>query len=196
LTVAAASNSQVDSVVVNSARVVIRKVELESEEEDSLEFELKEPFIQDLNLLDNQTVLTTVNVPAAVYEELEIKVGPLRSSAGQIYQDNPELQDKSLLLEGYVVKGTQQDFSFSSEIELEQEYEFEPPVVVANNGVTNLVLRVDVSGWFMGENDVTLDPTNADDHSQILNNIRKSFHVFEDEDHDGEPDDDGGDSGH
>ncbi len=81
-----------------------------------------------------------------------------------------------------------------------KSFEFVTPMRVAQwkkgpitvgDGTTNLTLDVDPTGWFTphDSNKTRLDPTDPNDRGEILENIRCSIRMFEDEDHDGKPDD-------
>lgn len=57
------------------------------------------------------------------------------------------------------------------------------------DGTKNLTLDVDPRGWFKNETGGRLDPTAQNDRGEILENLRCSIRLFEDDDRDGEPDD-------
>lgn len=65
------------------------------------------------------------------------------------------------------------------------------PITVGDSSkpTKNLTLDVDPRGWFKGENGTRLDPRLETDRGEILENIRCSIRLFEDDDLDGKPDD-------
>jgi hypothetical protein len=69
--------------------------------------------------------------------------------------------------------------------------EFDPPLVI-DATTTNATVSLDVAKWFLDRNGNAIDPSAAtagsDALSRIEDNIRRSFHAFEDEDHSGEDD--------
>jgi len=184
-------NTQINSITLTSVRVVIDGIEFESIDEDSMDFELEDPFIQSLNVSGTLHEIDNVTVPFGEYKEMEIEIDRLKSEDGQVYIDNPELQNQSIRVEGYLDGDTSNTFLFLSQMEVEQESEFDTPLVLDESSPsTNVVLEVDLSTWFLDGNNQLVDPNDPDNKSLIENNIQKSFHVFEDDDDDGHPDED------
>lgn len=178
------------AAVITSARVVIEKIKLESIFEDSLDFRLRQPFVQDLNALDTVHVIENVPVPFGTYKEMEIEIDDLEQEDGQVYFDNPELQGLSIRVTGYVHGDTTQPFVFTSDLSGEQEREFNPPLVLdENTPSTNVVLMIDMARWFVDASGNPVDPRDASNRELIENNIKASIDVYEDEDDDGERDD-------
>jgi hypothetical protein len=71
--------------------------------------------------------------------------------------------------------------------------ELEQPVDVAEGSTLELTLSIDLSGWFANAGGTGLvDPVQALDgqplESMVEQNIRSSFHAFEDENGDGAAD--------
>ena len=178
------------NVTITSVRIVIDEVELESSVGDTLDFELEQPFIKDLMAGSGTQVIQTVQVPAGSYKELEIEIDELNPKDGAVYTANPELQGRSVLVRGYV--DTPADtFRFVSDLEEEQEQEFEPPIVLDENSpATNIVLTLNMDLWFVDEKGNFLDPRLQENKSAIEGNIKNSIDAFEDKDDDGERDDD------
>ncbi len=179
-------------VTLTSARVVIKEIEFESVLEDSFDFEFAQPFVQDLAVDTNQHVIETVQLPFGTYKESEIEIDDLDPEDGQVYTDNPELQDLSIVVEGFLNDNQNETFRFTSDLDVEQEQEFNPPLVLDENSPsTNVVLELNMDGWFIDEKGILLDPRSENNKSEIENNIKQSIDIFEDEDDDGEEDDHG-----
>jgi hypothetical protein len=180
----------VSSVTVTSAHVVIHEIEFESLE-DSLDFEFEEPFIQDLMTIDLPRVIDNIPVPFGTYKEVEIEVDELKAEDGQIYNDNPQLRNLSVLVTGYVDGDQNQSFVFTSDIDEEVEIEFDSLLTIdENTPSTQIVLIIDVNSWFIDKDGQPLDPRSEDNKSEIENNIKRSIDAFEDENDDGEDNDD------
>ena len=178
-------------VTITSARVVIDEIELESIIEDSLDFEFEEPFVKDLLVGSNIHIIETIQVPFGSYKELEIEIDDLDQEDGVVFTQNPDLQGLSILVKGYLNDDPSQTFVFTSDLDEEQEREFNPPLVLDENSPSNsLVLTIDLNTWFVDSNGNFLNPSIESNHSQIENNIKDSLEVFEDKDDDGEEDDD------
>lgn len=179
-----------NQITITSAKIVIAEIEFESVEEDSFDFKLHEPFVQDLMLDTNAHVIQSVQLPFGTYKESEIEIDQLISSHGNVFTQNPDLQNRSVFVEGYLNNDTTESFAFFSDLEEEQEMEFDQPLVLDENSPsTNIVLHMDVNTWFVDSNGNLLDPRNPAYQSQIEENIKNSIDVFEDEDDDGEDDD-------
>ena len=179
------------AVTITSARVIIDEIELESIFDDTLDFEFEQPFVQDLMAgSSNIYEIGTIQVPFGSYKEMEIEVDDLKAEDGAVYTQNPELQDLSIRVEGYLNGDTNNTFVFTSDLDEEQEREFNPLLIVDENSPsTSIVLTIDMDTWFMDSNGTPLDPGSPNNKSIIENNIKDSIDVFEDEDDDGERDD-------
>jgi hypothetical protein len=182
---------QAQQVTITSAKVVLDEIELESSSGDSLDFESDNPLAVNLNLAGAMTVLDSVSLPFGTYNELELEIHELESEDGVVYLANPDLQNLSIYVKGYVDGDTTAVFVFTSDLEAEQEQEFSPPLVIdANSPSTNVVLTIDTSMWFSDGTGGYLDPRVSQNQDAIERNIKASIDVFEDEDDDGDDDDD------
>jgi hypothetical protein len=133
-------------------------------------------------------LLQAIDVPlaAGTYRELEAKLSPARERATAFNTAHPDLVGKSIRVEG-TYKGT--PFVFASRVRARVEMEFDPPLVI-DETTKNATISMDVSRWFMDASGEAIDPSSATEGSvallQIQNNIRRSFHAFEDDDERGE----------
>ncbi|MCI0551743.1 MAG: hypothetical protein L0287_12385 [Anaerolineae bacterium] len=185
------ASPQAQQVTITSAKVVLSKIELESSNKDSMDFMSGIPLVVSLNLTGAMTPLNTVSVPFGTYEELELEISKLDSTDGQVYTANPDLQNLSVSVKGYVDGDTTAVFLFTSALYAEQEQEISPPLVVdANTPNANIVLTIDTTTWFSDKNGGVLDPRDPQNQTAIERNIKASVNMFEDDDDDGEPDDD------
>lgn len=184
-------DAAVSSVTVTSAHVVFHEIEFESPDEDSLDYELQRPFIQDLMSIDLPQVIDNIPVPFGTYKEVEIEIDELKAEDGQIYNDNPQLQNLSVLVTGYLDGDQNQSFVFTSDIDEEVEIEIDSLFTIdENTPSTQIVLTIDVNAWFIDKDGFALDPRSGENKSEIENNIAKSIDAFEDENDDGEDNDD------
>ncbi len=185
---------QAQQITITAAKVVLDEIELESTNGDSLDFESDSPLAVNLNLAGAMTVLDSVSLPFGTYNELELEIHKLESEDGAVYNANPDLQERSLYVRGYVDGDTNAVFVFTSDLEVEQEQEFSPPLVIDQNSPnTNVVLTIDTSMWFSDGAGGYLDPRVGQNQDAIERNIKASINAFEDEDDDGEDDDDDSD---
>jgi hypothetical protein len=86
--------------------------------------------------------------------------------------------------------------TFTSKAEAKLEMRFSAPLTVAAGGTLNVTVDIDVSSWFKDASGAVLDPTNPANADAINDNIRKSFHAFDDENQDGVDDHEEGTGGH
>lgn len=197
-----------DVIVISDVQLVARKIKLEraqgtcptpdlsdsgaADEEDSDECpNLKlGPMLLDPPLAAGAETSFTVDLPAGTYTELRLQIHkPSDNSKDAAFlAANPDFDGVSIKVIG-TFNGT--PFAFTTDLTAEVETEFAQPVVVIADGTTSLTLLLDVRGWFLSQGGTALlSPFGLDQQtrSQIEQNIRRSFHAFEDEDHDGEQD--------
>lgn len=190
----------VDSIRLTRARLVLSKIELESEG-DSAEFR-SAPMVLELDLSGAMQTLGVIGVPFGAYNEVEFKIH--RVDSADLAAIPPAEQTRfadflpepfaSVILAGVTyANGAGQPFVYRSDLNAEQEYTLTPPLLVsAINPAANLTINIDASNWFKDRNGVLLDPADRNNESQIKNNVKTSFQVYEDDDRDGD-DDEGGD---
>ncbi len=132
----------------------------------------------------------SVDLPPGSYDKLEMQIHkPTSNSADATFlAANPAFSGVSIKVTG-TFNGA--PFTFTTDVTAEVETEFVAPVVVTVGGTTSLTLQLDVHGWFLAQgggallNPATLSQQNR---QQVEQNIRSSFHAFEDENHDGRRD--------
>jgi len=164
--------------------------EADLEEADCEEFEAG-PFRLELPL-NSITTLVTVNVPAGTYEEVEFEIHKVKGNdpaTAAFLAANPDFVGKSIRIEG-TFNG--QPFVFESDVEIEQELDLVPPLVVDGTAPTNITIQIDLGTWFLAAGGALINPATANhggpnEHLVKLNLLR-SFHGFEDEDCDGHDD--------
>lgn len=167
---------------------------------DELELD---PVLVDLPLDGSLKAVLDASVPAGSYTGLEAKLHAVKTgeededgdeehSAAAFLAAHPDwpagvsVQVTGVYTDGASVK---HDFTFTSHVSTEMEMEFSPPVTV-DATTQNLTISVDVASWFTDAAGAAIDPTNTANATLINDNIRKSFHAFEDDDRDGEHDPD------
>lgn len=134
------------------------------------------------------TLHPTLNVPLAVgtYAQLEAKLEPAGDNFTDFNTANPDLVGKSVRVEG-TFKGA--PFVFTAPVRAELEMDFDPPLVI-DETTKNATISLDVSKWFLDSSGSVIDPSTATPDSESLSriedNIRRSFHAFEDDGERGE----------
>ncbi|MFQ5650032.1 MAG: hypothetical protein ACE5IY_08825 [bacterium] len=88
-------------------------------------------------------MIETLEVPYGIYKESEIEIDKLDPEDGAVYTQNPELQERSILIKGFMNGDSTETFTFVSEFSEEQKREFSPALVLDQNSpATNVVLVV------------------------------------------------------
>lgn len=180
-------NKSSSVISITSARVVIEKIRFDSVINDTLDFRFPQPFVQDLLSTTQLQQIETVQVPFGTYKKSRIEIHELQPEDGLVYSQNPDLQDRSILIQG-TFDGV--PFAFTSDFSEEQEREFQPPLVLDENfPSTNIVLFLNLNDWFVDESGNILNPLSSNNKSEIEKSIKDSIEIFEDDDDNGEPDD-------
>lgn len=136
--------------------------------------------------LVNGEVLPVIAIPLTdgTFSELEAKLEPAKQRETAFNTANPGLVGKSVHVVG-LFNGI--PFDFTSRVRAKLEMEFNPPI---NGATTNATVSIDVGSWFLNSSGGVIDPTvsgeGTNNIQRIENNIRRSFHAFEDNDRHGE----------
>lgn len=177
-----------EGITVTSARFVIEKVELENRSDSSVDFKFAQPFVQDLLAITNLADIQTFQVPFGTYDKVKIDIDDLDAQDGDVYTQNPDLQNLSIRIEGYKEDSTQ-TFVFTSDISINVQLNLNPPIVLDEMSVnSSLVIDFDYTSWFRGGLHRFLDPSDPGNRRFIEQNIQRSFHCFRDNNRDGRQD--------
>jgi hypothetical protein len=145
-----------------------------------------DPLLVDVPVDDALHPVINVPLPEGTFAELEAKLRPAAERFTSFNAANPNLAGKSVRVEG-TFKGTA--FVFTTAVRSRLEMEFDPPLVI-DETTKNATIAIDVRKWFQNPDGSVIDPSTATPGSasllQIENNIRRSFHAFEDDDERGE----------
>lgn len=186
-----------DTIVVTSAQLVLRKIELEravaspvcdttaNVEDDCAELDAG-PVLLDLPLGGGAQRSFSVAIDTGSYGKIKLEIH--KPSGSEV----PGFDGVSIKLAG-TYNGT--PFTFTSDLDVEQEFSFNPPLPVTDSTGAHLTLFVDLSAWFVNGTGGLLDPATASiggpNEGIVKSAIETSFHAFEDEDHNGGDDHNG-----
>ena len=192
-----------NTIVIASAQLVLREIEFERAEsssdcaddlpdgdDDCEELEIG-PVLVDLPLGTGVTRELTVAVDTGHYDELEFEIhkpeddGDAADAAFLVA--HPDFAGVSIRVTG-TFNGT--PFTYETDLDVEQEHDLVPALVVGESGTVNVTLMVDISTWFLDEAKTALvDPATAnvggENESIVKENIKQSVEAFEDDDSDG-----------
>jgi len=195
-----------DTIILRSVELVLREIELKAVEDaacdtiadndDCEEFETG-PVLVSLPLGATATeTMISVSAPAGQYDKLEFKIHkPSDSDEAAFIAAHPDFNGVSIRVTGtYSQAGTRSNFTFTSDLEAEQEIELAPPITVSEGAATTVTLRVDVASWFLNAGGTALvDPASANkdqpNEGVVKDRIEASIDAFRDDDHDGHDDD-------
>jgi hypothetical protein len=191
-----------DSIIIRSAQLVLRKVELKHSDVascdavagngDCEEFETGATLVTLPLGSTNIAQQVAVAAPAGTFNALEFEIHkPSSSEDAAFIAANPDFAAISIRVTGtYSQAGTRSSFTFTSDVNQSQEAGLVPPVTVQNGQGLTVTLRADLSGWYLNAARTALvDPASANkggaNESLVANNIQNSFKAFEDDNHDG-----------
>jgi hypothetical protein len=194
--------SGTDTLVITRAQIVLKEIELKRENDDACEsagqgdddgceeFEIG-PMLVDLPLNGLAETVITIEADTGTFDEIDFEVHKAEGSGDAAFiAQHPEFDGLSIRVEG---RWNGAPFVFESDLDVEQENELVPPLVITETTGTNVTLRVDISTWFRNGSGALVDPATGNlggaNESVIKENIKVSFHAFEDEDRDGDDSD-------
>lgn len=189
-----------DTLILASVEIVLRKVELKPAEtaDCGVSPELTEceeielgPVLVTLPLAPGADSTFGVEAPASTYSRIDFEVHKVSGGDpddAAFLQAHPEFADLSIRVQGTFNRTA---FTFETDVDVEQELDLVPALVVDAMTPTNVTVRVDVSTWFRSGTGALLDPSDVGNQSVVQDNIKNSFKAFEDKDRDGDELDEG-----
>jgi hypothetical protein len=133
-------------------------------------------------------------VPPGKYRNLHARLSALtadskQKGAPELLAANPDFAGTSVRVEGtYGGK----PFVYTTDARAEIFIPFRPPLDLTASTTPSVTVAIDPSRWFKTDNGTTIDPTTVGrdqpNNRYIAANIRRSFRVFRDDDHDGRGD--------
>lgn len=153
------------------------------------------PMLVDLPITPDAKVELSAPVPPGKYRNLHARITALTANSRQrgaadFIAANPDFAGTSVRIEGtYLGK----PFTFISNLRAEIYIPFRPPLDLTDTTKAAAVtVAVDPSRWFKTQSGTTIDPTTVGldqpNNAYIAANIRRSFRIFRDDDHDGRGD--------
>jgi hypothetical protein len=146
----------------------------------------RDPLLVDMKLDGTLQQVMIAPLAAGTYRELEARIAPAADRFTTFNTTNSAIAGNSVRVEGTL--GTK-SFVFMAPVRAHIEMEFDPPLVV-DETTKNATVSLDVSKWFLNSSGQVIDPTTVQpgdaSFQQIVSNIRRSFHAFEDDSERGE----------
>jgi len=154
------------------------------------------PMLVDLPTDNSVVSVLTLQLPAGTFTALEAKIRPVRSDdngGAAFLAAHPEFANASVRVVG-TFDGT--PFTYTGSPNASLELRFNPPVTVGSSATT-VTVHVSIDRWFTDGSGNLIDPATANpggaNEQLVRDNVRRSFHAFEDNEHRG--DDGHGDDG-
>lgn len=154
------------------------------------------PMLVDLPTDNSVVSLLTLQLPAGTYRALEAKIRPVSADdqGGTAFlAAHPGFANASVRVTG-TFDGT--PFTYAGSPNASLELSFNPPLTVGSS-TTTVTVHVSIDRWFADRNGNLIDPSTANaggaNEQLVSDNVRRSFHAFEDNEHRG--DDGHGDDG-
>jgi hypothetical protein len=153
------------------------------------------PFYFDVPLDQSVDKMFSITVDPGTFDQLRIKIHRPRKDGDQADQaflvQHADLEGISLRVTGSYTPagGTLKTFVYTSDLNAEEEIALVPPVTVVDQPASvDVTMKVDVDTWFRDSGGNFVDPSDPNNDILVRDNIRRSFHAFEDENHDGHND--------
>ena len=195
-----------NTLIIDQVQLVLGEIELKRAESagtcsdpgtDSCEELELGPVLLDLPLggAGGASRVFSVIIPPGTFDEVDFEVHkPSSSTDAAFVQAHPDFEGVSVKVTG-TYNG--QAFTYTSDLDAEEEIALNPPLAVGTSASTDLTLFVDLNVWFRNESGQLVDPASANtggaNESLVKSNITSNLHAFEDENRDGI--DDGGSAG-
>lgn len=192
-----------DTLILTRAQIVLGEIELKRAETSDCDVEPEPegceevevgPVLVDLPLSTGAQQQFSVQLPLGTYSRIDFEVHKADDDepADQAFLvQHPDFVDLSIRVEGSF-NGVA--FTYESDLDVEQELNLVPPLLVDDATATNVTIFVDVDTWFRAPGGSLLDPDTGNiggaNESEIKENIKQSLKAFEDEDRDGDDSDD------
>ena len=190
-----------DTLIITRAQIVLREIELKQVssvdcdiEPEPVECESVEvgPVLVDLPLTPGAQRKFTVNLPMGTFTQIDFEIHKVGDDPEDqaFVQANPDFLDKSIRVQG-TFNG--QQFTFESDLNVDQELALVPALIVTEGVSTNVTVRVDLATWFRSLAGGLVDPASGNkgepNENLIKDNIKDSLEAFEDRDEDGDESD-------
>jgi Domain of unknown function (DUF4382) len=169
----------VSAVQLTSAQIVISSIRVKSVGEDTLDFNSTAPIIVNLDVNGAQQSIGSLSLPPGSYDQTRFKIDQLDSQDGSVFTNNPNMQNISIRLAGYVSGFADSTFLWTTALDEEQVFEHLTAFTVVAGQTTNLSFQFDNSKWFVDQLGVVLDPRDGQNQSQIENNVKNAFDIEE-----------------
>lgn len=182
------NGSGIDSIRVDSVRILIKRIKLHRSEDDTAgegeDVKLGPTIIHFHNdTTDTHAIVFTKAIPVGSYRKMKMEMHRFTPGEASAYAADPEFgpfafPDRlTIIVDGTVyVDSTSRAFQFTQDWTENFWFEFDPYLEIAE-GTTAIEWTFDASKVFVGTNRL-LDPDDDNDHDSIGNGLKKSWKIF------------------
>jgi hypothetical protein len=162
----------------------------EADDRDACDARALGPILVDLPLNSAPQQQFAISIEPGTYTGVRFHIHKANSgSEAAFLTDHPEFVGTSIRVTGTF---NDEPFTYTTSLNAVQEQRFESPVTVDASGTTDVTLLVDLSSWFKAADGTLVGPATAlpggANEQLVWNNIKRSFHAFNDRNHDGHSD--------
>ena len=155
------STDQIAQLNITRARVVLGRMEIQGTEDTVVcRSDESAPLILDLDLSGRLQTVSLAPVRPGEYNSALVRIGRLEVSDLAVWNANPDMQNRSLVVEGYLNGDPEQPFVFSSGLDEALGCQFEPKLV-KEKGSTVIVFQMDYTRWFRDDLGDLINPDNG-----------------------------------
>ena len=173
--------ADVGEVTLTSVKIVMDDFKLVGADNDSLTAFEDTAVIQEIDLAGEPQDLATIEVSPTTVTKALFFFKKLLANDGDVYTDNPDMQDISIRVEGYVNEDEDSSFVWTSVLTTMQSLTFDAVTVNAGDSVV-LDLNFCVDQWFLDDTDNYLDPREGIaaglTRTTIELNIREALNII------------------
>jgi len=203
------SDNDSNELTIDRVQLAVSELELERAEDDGNDDNERDdiergPMIVDLPLAGEGPVTFADGVVAAgQWEEIEFEIDRLErddEDEARVLDDADFPEDTSIRVEGTYTPagGEAQPFVFTTDLEAEQELEFEPPITISAESEEQITLSVRLNDWFRQSDGTLINPDEANAggafEDDVEDRIQNSIDYEEDDDDDDDDDSDDDDN--
>jgi hypothetical protein len=179
------ASSDIDSIIVTSARVLVSRIMLHMDsntEEDNQLFK-EGPFVLDY-FQKTVTYFSEAMIPDTTYDKIKFEIHRFSASDLDKYEDNIVFADFAtpdrwtVIIEGNMFKGNQSTgFVYNSNIVENITVKFDKLMTIPYDVTTNINIELDLNNLFH-DGEKILDPTDESDKKEIEKNLKDAFKAY------------------
>ncbi len=174
---------EINTITITSAELVVNKVVLTGDT-STLTFHKEPPYIVNVALDSSRVVLDSIAVEVGtMFDSVELTISSAATST--------ILNNQSIGIKGFTTDNSADAFTFTTEMPLNKKIALSNPLVVSDKLPNRIVMLLDISKWFIDDEDGYINPHDEDATEEIEELITESIEksIDGEEDHEDDEDD-------